>query len=487
MADLYVAPYDEVYVTLSGEPGIIEELAEHFTFEVPGCRFTPLYKQKLWDGKIRLYKRVHSLLYRGLLPYIQRFCEERDYLCACDPILLKVEAFNTEDALAFAQSLCLPHAPRSYQLEAFARAIQYQRQLIVSPTASGKSLILYLIVRYLMVHEVQKVLLIVPTTNLVEQLYKDFESYGWSPDAFVHRQYEGHAKHTDKFLTISTWQSIYTLPPSYFLQFGAVLGDECHQYKSKSLKLIMESTQRARYRIGCTGTLDGTKTHAIVLEGLFGTIYRATTTKALMDAKHISSLTIKCLVLKYSKEDAKAAAKLEYPDEMKFILDHAARMRVVTNLALSLKGNTLVLFQFVARHGEFLFTGLKAASDSGRKVFFVFGGTETEEREKIREIVAQEENALVIASYGTFSTGINIPRLHNVIFSSPSKSVIRVLQSIGRGLRRTEDKETMTLYDIVDDLRSGRHTNFTLKHFMKRVDIYNAEQFSYKLFPIDLP
>lgn len=487
MYDLKVQFHNEVYVKLDGEPNVIEELAEHFTFFVPGFQYTPSFRQKFWDGKIRLLRRRHSLLYGGLIPHIEKFCQDRQYTYKIDPLLQANDSFTMEEAAKFALTLNLPHLPREYQLKSFVNAINERRILIISPTASGKSLVLYLIVRYLQQMGLKHVLLIVPTTNLVEQLFTDFESYGWNAEPSVHRQYQGHEKSTKKFLTISTWQSIYQLPPEYFKQFQGVLGDECHQYKAKSLKQIMESTIHAAYRIGCTGTLDGTKTHAMVLEGLFGTIYRATTTKELMTAKHISTLTIKCLVLKYPAELCKTLTKLDYVNEMHFLVDHPQRMKVVTNLALSLQGNTLVLFQFVARHGEVLFTTLKAAADAGRHVFFVFGNTPTEERESIRHIVEKEDNAIIVASYGTFSTGINIQRLHNVIFSSPSKSVIRVLQSIGRGLRKTEDKDSMTLYDIVDDLRHGKHTNFTLKHFMKRVEIYDAEKFSYKLFPIDLP
>jgi len=487
---LMIYPSNEVFVRVDGEAHIIEELSDYFTFEVPGCQFTPLFRQKLWDGKIRLLNRRWNQLYRGLIPHIVKFCIEREYIYEIDPSLISYLPGPDEEtgwAESFIKTLNMPHVPRDYQLQSFIQAIQHRRILVISPTASGKSLVLYMIVRYLQHLGLPHVLLIVPTTNLVEQLYTDFASYGWDLEPWVHRQYQGHAKSTKKFLTISTWQSIYTLEAEYFAQFEAVLGDECHQYKAKSFKYIMESVIHARYRIGCTGTLDGTKTHAMVLEGLFGHVFRATTTKKLIASQQVSELNIKCLVLKYSKEDAKAAMKLDYPNEMKFLLDHEARMRVVTNLALSLKGNTLVLFQFVARHGEILFRTLKLAADSGRHVFFVFGDTATIERESIRHIVEREENAIIVASYGTFSTGINIKRLHNVIFSSPSKSVIRVLQSIGRGLRRTDDKDTMTLYDIVDDLRSGKHTNFTLKHFMKRVEIYNAEQFPYKLYPIDLP
>ena len=121
-----------------------------------------------------------------------------------------------------------------------------------------------------------------------------------------------------------------------------------------------------------------------------------------------------------------------------------------------------------------------------RKVFFVYGGVDANEREKIREITEKQKNAVIVASYGTFSTGINIRNLHNIIFSSPSKSKIRVLQSIGRGLRLGDNKTQCKLYDIADDLTYKNKQNFTLRHFMERINIYNEEEFDYKIHRIKL-
>ena len=157
----------------------------------------------------------------------------------------------------------------------------------------------------------------------------------------------------------------------------------------------------------------------------------------------------------------------------------------IKNLALSLDGNSLILFQFVEKQGKPLFNLIQTEAKE-RKVFFIFGGTEVETRESIRAITEKESNAIIIASYGTFSTGINIRNLHNVIFASPSKSRVRNLQSIGRGLRKGDNKETATLFDIADDMRIGKHANFTLNHFIERVKIYDEEKFNYKFYNIEL-
>jgi superfamily II DNA or RNA helicase len=121
-----------------------------------------------------------------------------------------------------------------------------------------------------------------------------------------------------------------------------------------------------------------------------------------------------------------------------------------------------------------------------RKVFFVDGDVETEIREEIRKIMETENDAIVVASFGTFSTGTNIRNLHNIIFASPSKSRVRNLQSIGRGLRQSDGKEMATLYDIADDLRHKKRMNFTLQHFVERVKIYNEEKFPFKIYNIGL-
>ena len=475
---------DEAFIRFECDRNIAQELSDYFTFYVPGYQFVPAYKNRLWDGKIRLADLRTFTIYHGLIPYIQKFCEERDYKLHIDPHITTTENFSAIEADEFAKSLKLPHEVRDYQLKSFIQAIRNRRILLLSPTASGKSLILYLIVRFLQ-QEHKRGLLIVPTTSLVEQMYSDFESYGYDSDEYCHRQYSGKEKHTRKFLTITTWQSIYKNEKEWFEQFDFVLGDEAHQFKAKSLTTIMTGLNRAKYRIGCTGTLDGTQTHKLVLEGLFGPVYRSTSTSELIEQGHLAEFKIKCLILKYPDETCKIAKSFDYQAEMNYIAASTQRNQFVKNLTLSLQGNSLVLFQYVEKHGRELFK-LIDAERKKRKVFFVYGGTDVEIRESIRAITEKESDAIIVASYGTFSTGINIRNLHNVIFASPSKSRIRNLQSIGRGLRKGDNKESATLFDIADDFRIGKFTNYTLKHFVERVKIYDEEKFEYKFYNIEL-
>ena len=485
MSDVILHKLNEAYIKVECEKSISQELSSYFSFRVPGYQFVPAYKNKLWDGFIRLYDLRTNQIYHGLVPYIEKFCAERNYTSEINSEINVTESFSLVEAVDFVRTLDLPHEIRDYQLNAFVQAVRNRRLLLLSPTASGKSLIIYVILRWLQESDYKRGLLIVPTTSLVEQMYTDFESYGYDSEKYCHRQYSGKEKHTNKLLTITTWQSIYKNDADYFEQFDFVMGDEAHQFKAKSLTTILSGCTNAKYRIGTTGTLDGTQTHRLVLEGLFGPVYKATTTSELIDKGQLASFKIKCLILKHNEAVCKQARDWDYNTEIDYIVQNPARNEFIRNLALSLNGNTLILFQFVEKHGKDLYTIIKD-SVKDRHVFFVFGGTDVEVRESVRAITEKERDAIIVASYGTFSTGVNIRNLHNIIFASPSKSRIRNLQSIGRGLRKGDNKEEAVLFDIADDFRIGKFVNYTLKHFIERVKIYDDEKFNYKFYNIEL-
>ena len=487
---MLISKKNEVYLRLTDvEPSIAAELNDFFTFEVPGFKYMPAYRSKMWDGKIRLYNIVTGEIYVGLLPYIEEYLNNNGegYEFA-DGITSKRDV-----ARSVVQGFVRGLRPtlngkrievRDYQLDAIAHAIATNRSLLISPTASGKSLIIYCLVRYYQMMEL-KTLILVPTTSLVEQMYKDFEDYGWSSGTYCQKIYQGHDKKVTKDVVISTWQSIHRMPRQYFRQFGAVFGDEAHLFKAKSLTGIMTKLDTCKYRFGLTGTLDGTQTHRLVLEGLFGKAKYVVTTKELIDDKTLANLKIDCIILKYPDEDRQIVKDFEYAAELEYIVTKAERNTFVCNLVGHLSGNTLVLFQFVEKHGKILYDIIHDKYKD-RKVFFVFGGVATDIREEIREIVENEKDAVIVASYGTFSTGINIRNINNIVFSSPSKSKIRVLQSLGRGLRQQGGDKTLRLYDISDDLSLDSKLNFTLRHFKERLNIYNDQKFDYEIRRINL-
>lgn len=469
------------------EAGIAREISGYFTFEVPGHQFMPAFQNKMWDGRIRLFNMNDFTLYAGLLQHLEKFAHHRDYTVAYEDNIAETTEFSVVEALEFIKTLKLPNEPWEHQIDAFTHSVRKGRCLLLSPTGSGKSLIIYLLLRYF---KGKKALIIVPTKSLVAQMYKDFSDYGvnegWSSDDHVHQIMQGANKDTDMPIVVSTWQSLYKMPKEYFDQYDMIIGDECHQFKAKSLTGLMTKLTTADVRVGMTGSLDESLTHKLVLEGLFGRAKRVATTKELTDEGILAKLNIKAIVLKHPEDICRANARAKYPDEMDNIVSNVARNTFIRNLAISLKGNTLVLFRYVEKHGDILDKIIRAKASKGRKIFYVWGKTDVEAREEVRAIVENETDAIIIASVGVFSTGINIKNLHNVIFAHPGKSKIQTLQSIGRSLRKTSIKLTATLYDIVDDMTYKKYVNWSVKHFIERHKYYMQEEHPIKIYKVTI-
>ena len=480
------------------EAHVANELADYFAFDVPGAKYMPAFKRGKWDGKVRLFTVANRELPVGLFEYLEDFCKPRNYTMDVEfnPIYGTPQStmgVTRKELMEFVSHLNLPFEARDYQINAVLEALRKKRIILLSPTGSGKSLIIYILMRWFLANENQKALVIVPTTSLVQQMYADFELYAkddphFDVEKFCHRIYSGKPKHNvDERIFISTWQSIYKLPSSWFHSFGAIFGDEVHHFKSKSLTGIMNKSREAQYRFGTTGTLDGAQANKLQLEGSFGRVYNVTTTKKLIDNNTLSDLDIKVLALQYSKDERRAVLQAkDYHFEIDFLCAHEKRNRLIRNLAIDQEGNTLVLFQFVEKHGKIIYEAIKEKAHSRRKIFFVSGAVESEVREEIRGIVEKQKNAIIVASLGTFSTGVNIKNLHNIIFASPSKSQVKVLQSIGRGLRKSEDGRGCKLYDLADDLHIKNKKNYTLLHAAERMKIYKREQFEYKVIEVKL-
>ena len=476
-----ISKKNEVYLRVEGEQHLHKELSEFFQFEVPGAKYMPQYKRRFWDGKIRLYSPGTGEIYVGLYDYLADYLEEKGY-----EFFLKDSQFyglpneeenyvTPEGIATFVKHLRLPFKARDYQLKAIFQAIKQRRKLLLSPTGSGKSLIIYGLVRW---HRAAKrnVLIIVPTTSLVSQLKQDFKDYGWNANAYVHEIMQGREKYTEKPVVISTWQSIYKEKKNFFERFDVVIGDEAHLYKAKSLTGILAKCHDVKYRVGLTGTLDGMQCHQLILEGLFGRCDKVTTTSDLMKKGQLTPLKVKICMLEHGHVPFDS-----YHQEIDYLITHSKRNNFICNLAIDVSGNTLILFNYVEKHGEPLWEMLNSKVQEGTKVFFIHGGVDAVAREEARKICEQETNAIIIASYGTFSTGINIRNLHNVIFASPSKSRVRNLQSIGRVLRKGDNKAQAMLYDIADDCSRGQSYNYTFRHLIERMKIYDEEKFDYEV------
>lgn len=474
---------DSVYIEIDCEKSISKELSQFFTFNIPNSQYNPAFRKKKWDGKIRLYSLLTQKIYKGLLPYVFKFANDRGYKVEYEATLLPDETEVMFPKVYVNGNQIQPH---DYQIDAVKHALKNRRCLLISPTGSGKSLIIYMMLLELLKRTKQKILIVVPTTGLITQMKSDFEDYANSKEfsKLVHLIYGGQNKHTNCRIVISTWQSLYDQEESFFNQFDAIIGDESHLFKAKSLTKIMTKLKNCSYRIGTTGTLDGTQVHKLVLEGLFGAVHQVTSTKELIDKEVLAQLSIKCLLLKYPESDIIQIKRAKYQEEIEWLVLSEKRNEFICNLANSVNGNVLVLFNFVDKHGIPLFQ--KIEKEKKKNCYLICGKTDIEDREQIRKIVDKHNNSVLVASFGTCSTGINIKNIHAIIFASPSKSVIRVLQSIGRGLRKSDTKNKVTVYDVGDDLSWKSYRNHALRHLDERTNIYTNESFQFDKIRINL-
>lgn len=499
MDKLHLKKINDATLQIETDQGIALELSEHFTFEVPNAKYTPAFKSGQWDGKIRLFNKRNNSIAFGLIEKIIDFANTRQYDVSISEDLKKPRLPASKRVLEeFINNIQIPEKieKRDYQINSFFQMMKQQRGLLISPTGSGKSFMMYLMIRYFLEHDLDnKVLIVVPNVQLVSQLTKDFLFYSSIDDSFneedIHQIFSGKEKNTEKSVIISTWQSIFRLDKLWFEQFGMFLCDEVHAAKGASLQKISNNMSNAYVRIGTTGTLtaDDSQVHELVLEGSFGPQYNAVKTKDLQDRNFLAKLDIQCLVLKHPEEDRKAFGKITYQDEINFLVSNRKRNNFIANLAVDQDDtNTLVLFNYVEKHGKPLFKLIQEKLPKERKdlCYYISGEIKVEERERIRGLLEKQQGAIICASLGSFSQGIDIKCLENIIFAAPIKSQIKVLQSIGRGLRISNNRNVTNLFDITDDITWKRRKNYTYNHGKKRIEIYNKEKFDFNIFPINL-
>lgn len=513
---------NEVFMGIeTNDAGIKMEIREHFSFLIPGAKFHPKVKNKLWDGRINLYDIRLSRLPIGLFLDLVKFCDERQYTLrfidhehktnqkyygslkdTVTPEELSDDDIRILDSIPFVYDEL-----RDYQMKAIVHCISSKRGIILSPTGSGKSAKIY----YLSLWNLQKnkrpVLIIVPTTSLVSQMKKDFHNYSKKslPDGFIHQIYSGQEKENINFekspIVVSTWQSIMALGrgqakkagsktnlkrmKEFLDNFGMIINDEVHTADAASLVKILENATESKYRFGFTGTLKDSKTSEFQLRGLFGNIYQTITTHELQERKELANLSIECVFLKYPESIRKQFNKgkhRDYQREIDFILSSEKRNEYIAKAALSQKDNTMVLFQYVEKHGKKLFEMIeKLNGDPKRRIFFISGSSSVHQREEMREIVESEKNAIIVGSNQVLSTGINIVNLNTIIFAWSTKSQVRVIQSIGRALRVSENKKEAKLIDVIDNISWKSKKNYVLKHGIQRMEYYIEQKFKYKM------
>lgn len=488
MSKVILQKVNEVYYRVHADVDVKHELNEFFSFRPPGFQFSPAYKNKIWDGKIRIYKMMPSLLYIGLEHYVRSFCEEREL-----ELVVQEDGFvsikeEVPDDYGFQLAEGCKYKPRDYQNDAVVNAIREGRSVMLSPTASGKSFIIYLICKHYF-SKGMRALLIVPSTGLVEQMSDDFVDYGFD-SCDINKIYGGRSKDSDASLQVSTWQSLQHVDSEWLNQFDVILVDEAHGAKAKVLSSLLEKADRVAHKFGLTGTLGGdSKSHRLALEGLLGKVFTVAKTSDLIKDGTLASLTVKALVLNYTEEERKAVSSLPYEDQRLFLFGHKKRNKFLCGLVSSFKDqNTLVLFDRNEKHGAVmleLFERLLPAM--GFTVHYITGGTsDAEDRNRLRYICESSVNNIILANTKIFSTGVNIKRLHNLVFTSATKATITILQSIGRLLRKGGDADEVVAYDVTDNLKWKTKVNYAIEHFLERVKIYQQEKFKMKQFNIDL-
>lgn len=505
MENIEVKHLNYAKMRIDAAPSVLAELREYFTFQVPGYKFMPAYKNGMWDGKIRLFNMHDRTLLAGLFFKVEEFAEtyghqvvvhdNEKYGAPGDTWEIDdqelTEWIDSLNIKLGGKSIDLSE-DRDYQQAAVKYILENRRGIPVSPTGSGKSLIMYLLLRFWIefaYEEGQRFTIIVPTTTLVKQLYSDFEEYSENNDFkvsnWITQIYSGQDKTTDHPVLITTWQSLKNYPKKFFKTIGGFIGDEAHTCKAKIVSSILESATEAQWRIGTTGTTDGTQTNDLTLQGHMGKIKKMITTEELQKRGVLSDLTIDIIALKYPDADRKLVADLgSYDKEMKVIEEHDRRNRVVAKIASGLEGNTLALFKKIA-HGKLIYEMIKERAPN-KEVYYIDGGVDPDIRNSMREYAEKNENVIIVASYGTYSTGINIKNLHNIVFAAPYKSQIKVLQSIGRGLRLADNGATTRLIDIVDDLQWKKRKNHAINHSEARIKIYGKERFKFQVIPLTL-
>lgn len=486
---------NEVWFHVTCSMDIKYELSDYFKFQMPNYRFSPAFKFSNWDGTIRLFHVAKSLLHIGLLPHLKSFCTDSDYslLFENDPVYGMPDTnsnFTEQEIRDYLDSLNV-HSNgnkiniHDYQYNAIINSITKKRMVIISATASGKSLMVYGITRFIL-NQGKRVLIVCPTTQLVEQMASDFADYSshnnWDSKRNIHKIHSGADKKSNTAITVSTWQSLQNLDPSWFKSYDAVIIDECHLAKAKSLTSILESCTNASYRLGLTGSLDKSVTNKMCIQGLLGEPVKISSSRDLIDRGVLTDIKIYAIMLGYSKStmDAYKQSSRDWKKELDYLTAHEKRNKFIVNLAASKNNNTLIFFSYVD-HGKQLFKLMKEKCPD-KEVIYISGDINANDRETARQKIEESNNIIIIASSQTSSTGVNFKNLHNIIFSTPTKSIIRVLQSIGRGLRKSANKDIINVYDIGDNLVSTKSKkNHSYLHFVERLKIYSEQSFPYKL------
>jgi superfamily II DNA or RNA helicase len=472
-----------------------DQLTISLTKKINGWKFHPLVKKGLWNGEVSFIKG--NKIPAGLWYEIMEICNEYKFECNINNLKqifnlnLSKEEF-TKWALNFFEDHKL--TPRDYQIETAYKIIRYRRCLAELATSAGKSLILFMVITYLLeVQKKKKILLIVPNISLVVQAAEDFEEYNdGSFQLKIQQIYSGKKIRPSCNVVIGTYQSLVKKEEDYFKQFDVVSIDETHKAKSASIRKILDMCWHSDYRFGVSGTIAKRgNIDYLTLMANTGPVITNISANYLQNKGHISQCKVYIVYMNYATSEEKQAfsdlyrsaegRKKLFQLEQNYIINSQKRLNFITSIITKFKSNTLVLFYRI-EHGTLLYNKLR--NDYNGEVFYVDGTTDDDTREMYKKKMEIGTNKILVASYGTFSTGINIKNIHNIALTESFKSEVIIRQSIGRGLRKHETKDILKVYDFVDDLRFKRENNkvwknYLYKHSEARIDIYKEQKFEY--------
>jgi superfamily II DNA or RNA helicase len=490
---------DFSHVRIECDDSTFFELRDYFSFEADGYKFNPKFKYGQWDGRIRLLDYNRKLPY-GLVSQMRKFADQFEYQLWIDPRITETEEISETELKEWIASKEIYSGntkiePHWYQSDAVFNGLKHRRRILNLPTSAGKSLIQALLARYYVEHYEGKILILVPTTALVDQMINDFADYRLFGKQHMLGIRAGTKRDSDAMIYVSTYQTAVKQPKEWFAQFGMFMNDECHLATGKSISTIIEGLTNCMFKFGLSGSLKDGKANLMQYMGLFGDIFKPVSTSQLMDEGQVTDLKINSIFLRYPDEFTAKMKGKDYQTEIKVITKAERRNKWIANLAVKLASkdeNVFLMFKNI-EHGKALFEMCKAQH---KEVYYVSGEVDTDTRNALKVMAENGKGIIVVASYGVFSTGISVKNLHHVIFAHPVKSKIIVLQTIGRVLRKHASKSTAQVWDIIDDMgvkpksatakKKYVHLNYALKHALERIQRYADERFNYVMKTINL-
>ena len=472
----------------------IEQVRISLTKRIESWRFNPLVKRGVWDGYVT-YIKDDKWIPAGLWRYVIDVCKEYNFEVQVNGIRrlidpdISAETFE-KWALDFFKGSEI--TPRDYQIETAYNILKFRKCLAELATSAGKTLISFLTIAYMLEKKkAERILFIVPNVSLVVQAHEDFHDYNYmnKVDLRIQQIFAGQKIKSNKNIVIGTYQSLIKKSVEYFEQFDAVIVDETHKAKSASIKTILQKCTKAQYKYGLSGTIpkDGTL-DKLTLMSQTGPVISEVKASFLQDQGHIAKCVVKVIEMNNATDSQRLAfqelAQNKYDSkdvfqlEQNFIINSEGRLDFISSVIARVPRNSLVLFHRI-EHGKRLYEKLR--QESNKRVYYVDGGTDKDIREEYKKKMEAGEEVVIVASYGTFSTGISIKKIHNIFFTESFKSEVIIRQSIGRGLRQHESKDKVLIVDFVDDIRTDEWDNYLFKHGKARQSIYRQEKFDYNI------